>query len=224
MGFDGMLLLSCKSKKIIRYVQIFLCWIKLSAKGHVIVIVIKHKNDDHTFKILERKQAMKKVMLTMVAVLMMSATAMAQDNNGPRQRRHMDKAEMVKMQTERMVKDYGLDEAQQAKLLELNTQFAGKLQMGGPRGPRGPRGGQGGQRGGQRVDGQTGATQQANGQQGERPNREQMEARMKEMKANREAYNGELKKIMTTDQFAKYEAAEKQRMERRSQRQNRNQP
>ena len=47
---------------------------------------------------------------------------------------------------------------------------------------------------------------------------------MKEMKANREAYNGELKKIMTTDQFAKYEAAEKQRMERRSQRQNRNQP
>ena len=84
---------------------------------------------------------MKKVMLTMVAVLMMSATAMAQDNNGQRQRRHMDKAEMVKMQTERMVKDYGLDEAQQAKLLELNTQFAGKLQMGGPRGPRGPRGG-----------------------------------------------------------------------------------
>lgn len=167
---------------------------------------------------------MKKVMLTMVAVLMMSATAMAQDNNGQRQRRHMDKAEMVKMQTERMVKDYGLDEAQQAKLLELNTQFAGKLQMGGPRGPRGPRGGHGGQRGGQRVDGQSGATQQANGQQGERPNREQMEARMKEMNANREAYNGELKKIMTTDQFAKYEAAEKQRMERRSQRQNRNQP
>jgi hypothetical protein len=52
-------------------------------------------------------------------------------------------------------------------------------------------------------------------QQAQRPSREQMEARMKEMRANREAYNAELKKIMTEEQFSKYEAAEKQRMERR---------
>ena len=111
---------------------------------------------------------------------------------------------MVKAQTERMVQEYGLNEAQKAKLLELNTQYAGKLRMGG----------RGGQRGGQRFGGPQGGNQQGSMQQGERPSREQMEARMKEMRANREAYNAELKNILTEEQFSKYEEAEKQRMER----------
>lgn len=147
---------------------------------------------------------MKKLMMTMVAALMLTATAMAQENNGRREGRNFDPAEMAKSQTERMVQEYGLNEAQQAKLLELNTQYAGKMRMGG----------RGGQRGGQRFGGPQGGNQQGGMQQGERPSREQMEARMKEMQANREAYNAELKKILTEEQFSKYEEAEKQRMER----------
>lgn len=147
---------------------------------------------------------MKKLMMTMVAALMLTATAMAQENNGRREGRNFDPAEMAKAQTERMVQEYGLNEAQKAKLLELNTQYAGKMRMGG----------RGGQRGGQRFGGPQGGNQQGGMQQGERPSREQMEARMKEMRENREAYNAELKNILTEEQFSKYEEAEKQRMER----------
>ena len=157
---------------------------------------------------------MKKMMI--VALTMMSATLMAQNND--QQRPQMDRATMVKVQTERMASEYGLDEAQTAKLMELNTQFAEKIHMGGMRGQRrgGPNGGPNGGQRRQNVDGQTGASpQQGQMQQGQRPSREQMEARMKEMRANREAYNAELKKIMTEEQFSKYEVAEKQRMERR---------
>lgn len=143
---------------------------------------------------------MKKLMMTLVAALLMSATAMAQENNGQRPQRQMDPAEMAKAQTERMAEEYGLSAEQKDKLLELNTKYAGKIRMGGMRGMRG---GQGGPRGGQ-----------GGMQQGERPSREQMEARMKEMRENQEAYKGELKKILSEEQFTKYEEAEKQRMER----------
>ena len=97
---------------------------------------------------------MKKLMMTMVAALMLTATAMAQENNGRREGRNFDPAEMVKAQTERMVQEYGLNEAQKAKLLELNTQYAGKLRMGG----------RGGQRGGQRFGGPQG--QRGDGESG----------------------------------------------------------
>ncbi len=149
----------------------------------------------------------------MVAIAMMATTAMAQDNQGPRPERKIDKAEMVKMRTERMAKEYGLDASQQEKLLVLNTEYADKMPM---RGQRGPRGGRPGGPRPEKVDGTTGATPQNNAQmeKPESPSREQMEARRNEMRANREAYNGELKKILTPEQFAKYEAAEKQRMER----------
>ena len=113
----------------------------------------------------------------------------------------MDRTEMVKNQTDRMVKEYGLNDEQAAKLLELNTSFADKM----PRMRGGQRPG-GGQRGGMRqrnTDGNTGAT--AQGERQGRPSREEMEARMKEMRANQDAYQGELKKIMTEEQFAKYQ-------------------
>ena len=156
---------------------------------------------------------MKKMMMTMVATLMLTATVQAQDNNGQRPPRKMDKQEMAKMRTERMTQDLSLTADQQAKLLDLNTKYADKLPMRGPRGPRGEH--QGGPRPEKKVDGQTGATPQPGQmEKRERPNREQMEARRKEMQANREAYNGELKAILTPEQYEKYEAAEKQRMQR----------
>ena len=160
---------------------------------------------------------MKRIVLTMMAALMISASAVAQGNENGGNRPQFDRAEMVKNQTERMVKEYGLSEAQGEKLLALNEKYAGKIRMGGFGGPRGPRGGQNGARPERRVDGQSGASPQQNQAQPEnreRPTREQIEARMKEMQANREAYNTELREIMSEEQYSRFEADQKRRMER----------
>ena len=147
---------------------------------------------------------MKKIVLTMIAVVAMSISAMAQDTT--QVRRQFNPEQMAKMRTEATVQKYGLNEEQAKKLLDLNTRFADKSRpmrgMGGqPRGPRmdgdrnnrpqrmapdslrarGPRGG--GQRGGF--------------------NRE-------EMQKNMEAYNNELKTILTPEQFEAYQKDEQQ--------------
>lgn len=147
---------------------------------------------------------MKKIVLTIIAVVAMSMSAMAQDTT--QVRRQFNPEQMAKMRTEATVQKYGLNEEQAKKLLDLNTRFANKIRpmrgMGGqPRGPRmdgdrnnrpqrmapdslrarGPRGG--GQRGGF--------------------NRE-------EMQKNMEAYNNELKTILTPEQFEAYQKDEQQ--------------
>jgi len=139
---------------------------------------------------------MKKLFIAFVLTMLFSIVGMAQGQRGQRQEKMMDKGEMIKHRTERMVKTYGLDEAQAQKLLELNTAFADKLQR--PRGPRPDR--DAGSR--EQVDGMTGATAKPEGQ---RPSREEMEVRMKKMRENMEAYNAELQKIFTTEQYAKYQ-------------------
>ena len=150
------------------------------------------------------------MMLAIAAMMIVSTASMAQDNNEKKQPRKMDKTEMVKHRTDRMVKEYGLDEAQAKKLLELNTTYADKMpRMGGHR-PGGPRP-QGKPDGEKKVDGSTGATAQ---QPAERPSKEQMEARRAEMKKNAEAYNAELKKILTDEQYQKFTENQKNRPQR----------
>lgn len=152
---------------------------------------------------------MKKTIFAIIAAITVSTSVMAQNEEGRRpERQRMDKTEMVKRQTDRMVNEYGLNEAQAAQLQELNASYFDKMpRMNGPR-----RGGQRPEMGGRRnADGATGATVQVENR--ERPSREQMEARMKEMRANQEAYEGELKKIMTEEQFAKYQENSKRRMQ-----------
>ena len=138
---------------------------------------------------------MKKTILLLVAVFTMTS-AMAQDSKderreGPR----MDRTEM-------MVKEYGLNEAQAAKLKALNDKYP-ELQRFGGRGPRG--GGRrpmmGGGHHGQ-MDGNTGASAQ---QRPELPSREDMEKMMTERRQKQEAYDKELKGIMTEDQFNAYQ-------------------
>ncbi len=46
----------------------------------------------------------------------------------------------------------------------------------------------------------------------QRPSREEMEKRREEMMKNMEAYNAELQKIMTEDQFKSYQADIQKRM------------
>lgn len=147
---------------------------------------------------------MKKAMLICASMaLLLSSGAFAQ-GNGPRpQRERPDEATMVKMRTERMVKELGLDEKQEAKLLELNQKYP-RMMMGGPGGPgmgRPPMDGQ-------RPDGEESGVKAKNSKKA-KPDRKKAdggranmtEEQMNQMKADREAYEAGLKEILTEEQF-----------------------
>ena len=154
---------------------------------------------------------MKKMMMTMIAAVLMSSAAFAQEEKKCECKcKQPDKTEMVKQRTDRVVKKYGLNDQQAASLLELNTKYADKF--GGPRGHHGKKHGM---RHGKKHEGQADATTGATTPQprGDKKRPElteeqkaQFEARRQEMEANRKAYETELKKILTDDQFKQYEA------------------
>ena len=121
---------------------------------------------------------MKKIFATMVALLAMTA-AMAQqsDNKERRAPRKIDAQEM----TDRMAKELNLDDAQKAKVLDLNKEYQDVL--GGPGMGRGPRDGHHGHK---------------------RPElTEAQKAEMKQRMAKREEYDKKLKTILTDDQQKK---------------------
>lgn len=147
---------------------------------------------------------MKKLVLTMIAMVAMSLSAMAQDT--AQVRRQFNPEQMAKMRTDAVVKKYGLNDDQAKKLLDLNTRFAGKIR------PMGPMGGQ--RRGGQRMQGnrpqrmnpdslRAQGQRRGQGQRGGGFNRE-------EMQKNMEAYNNELKSILTPEQYEAYQKDEQQ--------------
>ena len=148
---------------------------------------------------------MKKLVLTMIAMVTMSLSAMAQDT--AQVRRQFNPEQMAKMRTDAVVKKYGLNDDQAKKLLDLNTRFAGKIR------PMGPMGGQ--RRGGQRMQGdrpprmnpdslRAQGQRRGQGQRGGGFNRE-------EMQKNMEDYNNELKAILTPEQYEAYKADEAKR-------------
>ena len=161
---------------------------------------------------------MRKSLLFIAAALMLSVSAFAQWDNGGQGFQRPDEATMIKMRTDRMVKELGLNETQAEKLLELNQKYPTAM-MGGP-GMRGPR--MNGRRDGQEVN-QDEANQETTGkkakkakknkkaeaqtqvepQEGGRPEMPpgMDEDKMKEMKNAREAYENELKGILTDEQF-----------------------
>lgn len=147
---------------------------------------------------------MKKLVLTMIAMVTMSLSAMAQDT--AQVRRQFNPEQMAKMRTDAVVKKYGLNDDQAKKLLDLNTRFAGKIR------PMGPMGGQ--RRGGQRMQGErpqrmnpdslrAQGQRRGQGQRGGGFNRE-------EMQKNMEDYNNELKSILTPEQYEAYQKDEQQ--------------
>ncbi|MCR5471647.1 MAG: DUF4890 domain-containing protein [Prevotella sp.] len=147
---------------------------------------------------------MKKLVLTMIAMVTMSLSAMAQDT--AQVRRQFNPEQMAKMRTDAVVKKYGLNDDQAKKLLDLNTRFAGKIR------PMGPMGGQ--RRGGQRMQGdrpqrmnpdslRAQGQRRGQGQRGGGFNRE-------EMQKNMEDYNNELKSILTPEQYEAYQKDEQQ--------------
>lgn len=174
---------------------------------------------------------MKKMMMALVAAMMLSTAATAQDGGCPRKDKtpRMNKTEMVQRRTDAFAQRYGLDDQQKAKLLKLNTEYADKMPMMRPRhgGPRG-----------QRPDSirhcgkcscAKGATQdgakrgpKSGKDQGKKQGKKQgnqtdKRPDFKAVKANRVAYEKELKAILTDEQLKKWQSDRKQMQKSRPQ-------
>ena len=158
---------------------------------------------------------MKKAVLTMVALVMMGGAAIAQDEQKKDNDKRMpNKTEMIQRRTDMMVNRYGLNDKQKEKLQKLNTEYTDKLGGPGMGMRRGGHGGHGmghGMRPGQRPE----AGGNAPSREGKRPEmseeqRAQMKQQMEQMRKNREAYGAELKKIMTEEQYKKFQDDEQQ--------------
>ena len=157
---------------------------------------------------------MKKMFLTLMAAALVSTSAVAQEEKqDQRPEKKFDKTEMVKHRTDDMVERYSLNDKQAKQLLELNNKYADKMGPRGGRPPRGPEGAPGrppkdnsdakGQRPEPPKDGQH-PTPPMDGKHKEL--HKQMEETMK-------AYDAELQKIMTAEQFKSYQADMKKRHE-----------
>ena len=155
---------------------------------------------------------MKRMILTMMAAALVSMTALAQEEKqGQRPEPKFDKAEMVKHRTDETVKRYNLNSEQAKKLLELNNKYADKM------GPRPPHRGHMGGPGRPPKDKGDGKCQcpkpQKDDQRPAPPKDEKRAEHHKKMKETMEAYNAELQKIMTADQFKSYQEDMQKRRE-----------
>ena len=145
---------------------------------------------------------MKKIVMTLVALLTM--TAAVEQNNGNGQRREFKKPTPEEM-TNRMADQLKLDDKQKTKVLELNKEYEGVL--GGPGMGRGFGRGQGGPGGPGGFQG---------GQQGQRPElteeqRAEMRKQMQQRMEQRQEYEKKLKDILTDDQYKTYQEQQQQR-------------
>ena len=142
------------------------------------------------------QQGMKKIVLSMVALLSLTV-AVAQDAKSDKKAPKEPTAEEM---TNRMAQDLKLTDEQKTKVLALNKEYQDVLKA--PRGPRGPRPeGKQGKR--PQTDGKTEATEQQGGKQkGQRPElTEEQKAKFKAHHAKREEYDKKLKQILTDDQY-----------------------
>ena len=151
---------------------------------------------------------MKQMIMTLLAAVMVSTAAVAQDkdSNKPSVDNNR-KQEMVKHRTDRMVEDYQLNDKQAKKLLELNTEYADMMRPRhhGHHGHHGPHGMRGERPEPPKAD-----------MKGERPEppKGDREEHRKEMAETMKAYDAELQKIMTKEQYEKYKADMQQRREK----------
>ena len=141
---------------------------------------------------------MKKLILTIVALITMTSVQAQNNNNSRGERRQFDQTEMLKKRTDETAKKYGLNEEQTAKLLELNTKYADKI---------------GGSRDGRRMGARPSfdGNRNRNRQQGQRTElteeqKQEMQKQRAERQAAMEQYTAELQAIMTPEQYKAYKA------------------
>lgn len=136
---------------------------------------------------------MKRIAFLMIALLMMGGiTAMAQGHRGDHKR--MTPQERAEKMTERMVKEYSLNDTQKAQLLELNLaqceKMDGRMSMHSKKDAKKDR------------------------KETSKMTKEERIKMREERKANRAAYNTQLQKIMTQDQYASYLKKQSEREQR----------
>lgn len=147
---------------------------------------------------------MKKIVLTLVAVMAMGMSAVAQDSlQTKRERKQFNPMEMVNHRTDRMVKAYGLNEEQATRLKALNLKYAETMR---------PQHGMHDRKNGNGMPGRKGFRPDMNGK---RPQQPAMNDSVRQaMRKNFEAYDAELKSIMTEEQFKSYTADREKMMNR----------
>lgn len=143
---------------------------------------------------------MKRIVFWMFALLLMSSAVMAQGNR--RGGAPMDSKTRAERMTERMVKEYSLNNEQKQKLQVANLAWVEKMNANQVARP------------GQQKD-----------EKAAKMTKEERDKRMAEMKKSREEYDAQLKKILTKDQYDAYTKKqaerEKQMKEGRQNRQRR---
>ena len=143
---------------------------------------------------------MKKIVMTMIALLTMTAAVAQNNENGQRRFQRPTPEDM----TNRMADQLKLDDKQKSKVLDLNKEYESVLMGGMGRGFGRGQGGPGGQGGFQ------------GGQQGQRPQltdeqRAEMQKQMQQRQEKRQEYEKKLKEILNDDQFKTYLEQKKQR-------------
>lgn len=139
---------------------------------------------------------MKKIVIAIAAAFLMSAGAMAQEENKG-ERKQPTKEQMAQHRTDGMVKQYGLNEEQAAKLLELNLKYSDQM---GPRrgGPRHP---------GMRHQGEGSRKQMPDSVRKQGPREFKGErGNFQEMRKKMEEYDAQLQTILTKEQYDAYKA------------------
>lgn len=140
---------------------------------------------------------MKKVVLTLVALLSLTAVFAQSDNKEQRAPRELT----PQQRTDFLAKKLNLTDAQKSQLLVLNTEYADVLKGPGLRHGKHPR---------KPVDGESAASQQT-----QRPERPQMtDAQRDEMKKQfekRKEYDEKVKKLLTEEQYKEYKKLQPRR-------------
>ena len=134
---------------------------------------------------------MKHFILSLVTMLTVTVSASAQFQGGEGQRPRFNREEMIKSRTEMMVKKYGLDADQAAKLQTLNEKQMPQMR---------------GMRNAQKHEKADSTAQRPRREGKMRDEQGQRHERGQRMGAfNMKAYNEELEKIMTPEQYKAYQ-------------------
>lgn len=149
---------------------------------------------------------MKRISFLMVALLLMGGLAMAQGQRREN-RKVADPKVRAERMTERMAKEYSLNDAQKKELLEANTALTEKA----AKCPTGMKQGK------KDKDGKS-CCDRKEGENVSKMSKEDKQKLRQEMQASRQAYDVQLKKIMTDDQYAAYTKKQAERQQKMKER------
>lgn len=135
---------------------------------------------------------MKRIAFLMIALFMIGGVVMAQGQRG--EHKKMTPAERAEKMTERMVKEYSLNDVQKKQLLEVNLARCEKMDA----------------RMSMRLD----VNGKKDGKKAPQMTKEEREKMRAEMKNANDEYNAQLQKIMTEEQYASYTKKQSEREQR----------